>query len=71
MAAREARDARAVGDASHELKSSAKAVGAHELAVLCVAQENAGEAADREAIGRYSPALGGVFAKVAAYIEDR
>ena len=71
VAACEARDARAVGDACHKLQSSAKAVGAHELAELCVALEKAGKAADWEAIGRYSPELGGAFAKVAAYIAER
>ena len=70
MAASEARDAGAIGDASHKLKSSAKAVGAYELAEICVALEKAGKTADWEVMDHRSPELGSAFANVEDYIED-
>ncbi|MDP6707667.1 MAG: Hpt domain-containing protein [Alphaproteobacteria bacterium] len=70
LAAFQARDAGAVGDASHKLKSSAKTVGAHELAELCVTLEKAGASADWTSIDRHAPRLSDAFRKVEGYIDD-
>ena len=63
-----ARAAADVGKAAHKLKSSSRSVGAHTLADLCYALENAGKAEDWPTIEAEAPKLGGAMAAVADYI---
>lgn len=62
------RSADGVAKAAHKLKSSARSVGANELADLCEALESAGKAEDWDEIDNATPRLGGVMDQVAEYI---
>ena len=65
-AKRSARDVRA---AAHKLKSSARSVGANELADVCAALETAGKAEKWDAINELTPKLDPLFATVKQYVE--
>ncbi|MBC8159064.1 MAG: PAS domain-containing protein [Alphaproteobacteria bacterium] len=58
-----------VGMAAHKLKSSSRAVGAHELADLCRDMEKAGKGAKLDEIKEMAPRLEPVLHEVIAYIE--
>jgi CheY-like chemotaxis protein len=62
-------DGFALTDAIHKLKSSARAVGAVELAALCQGLEEAGAAADLERIGGLHARIGAAMREVTAYVE--
>ena len=64
------RSADGVAKAAHKLKSSARSVGATELADLCLALETAGKADDWDEIEKAAPRLSGVMDSVAQYIES-
>ncbi len=55
--------------AAHKLKSSARSVGATELADLCLALETAGKAEDWSEIDEAAPRLEGVMKQISNYIE--
>ena len=63
------RSADGVAKAAHKLKSSARSVGASELADLCLALETAGKAEDWSEIDEAAPRLSGVMKEIANYIE--
>ena len=69
-AAFDERSADGVAKAAHKLKSSARSVGATELADLCLALETAGKADDWDEIEKAAPRLSGVMDSVAQYIES-
>ncbi len=58
-----------VGKAAHKLKSSARSVGANELADLCYALETAGKAGKFDEIESQMPRLPAVMQEVTAFIE--
>jgi len=62
------RSADGVGTAAHKLKSSARSVGATELADLCTILETAGKSGDWDEIDKNAPRLTGVMQKVCDYI---
>jgi len=66
----EAKDAAAVGAAGHKLKSSARAVGANELADLSLSLEKAGKSDDWAAINVEFPKLRPIMQQIAAHIAD-
>jgi len=57
-----------VAQASHKLKSSARSVGAQELADLCAVLEKAGKADEWDEINTTVPKLATSFGKVADFI---
>ena len=59
-----------VAAAAHKLKSSSRAVGANELADLCLEMEMAGKAEDWARIEAAAPRLGGVLSDVTDYINS-
>ena len=63
------RSADGVAKAAHKLKSSARSVGATELADLCLALETAGKAEDWSEIDEAAPRLEGVMKQISNYIE--
>ena len=69
QAARARRSTAGVKAAAHKLKSSARAVGAHALADLCVGLEAAGERGDWLVIDREAPRLEGCLEMVHRYTE--
>jgi len=62
-------DAEAVGRQAHKLKSSARTVGAHQLADICLVLEKAGKSDDMAVITEQAPALEPSFAAVIQAIE--
>jgi signal transduction histidine kinase/CheY-like chemotaxis protein/HPt (histidine-containing phosphotransfer) domain-containing protein len=64
------RSAKDVGAAAHKLKSSARAVGAHRLAELCLALEEAGKSENWADIEASAPQLQDVLGNVVEYIES-
>ena len=58
-----------VAKAAHKLKSSARSVGANELADLCQTLEEAGNAEDWDKIDNAAPRLAGVMQQVTEYIK--
>jgi PAS domain S-box-containing protein len=65
-----ARQMKAVADAGHKLKSSARAVGAMALSELCAAMEEVGKAGDRDALEVLLPRFEAEMAVVDAFIES-
>jgi CheY-like chemotaxis protein len=68
-AACEAHDSEAVKQAAHQLKSSARAIGANPLADSCAELEAAGRAADWSAIDRLHPHAHRQMQELLCYIE--
>ncbi|MGV2977412.1 PAS-domain containing protein [Roseibium alexandrii] len=66
----EAQDAAAVGAAGHKLKSSARAVGANELADLSLNLEKAGKSDDWAAINVEFPKIRPIMQQIADHIAD-
>ena len=64
------RSADGVAKAAHKLKSSARAVGANELADLCVTLESAGKAEDWDEIDKAAPRLPSTIQRVVEYIDN-
>ncbi|MBT4890785.1 MAG: response regulator, partial [Rhodospirillales bacterium] len=64
------RSADGVAKAAHKLKSSARSVGANELADLCEALETAGKAEDWTEIDKTMPQLPNTFELVIEYINN-
>ena len=64
------RSAKDVGAAAHKLKSSARAVGAHRLADLCLALEKAGKSEEWVKIEASAPDIQGVLGEIIEYIES-
>lgn len=64
------RSADGVAKAAHKLKSSARSVGAVELADLCLSLETAGKADDWGKIEKAAPQLSGIMDSIAQYIES-
>ena len=62
------RSAADVAAAAHKLKSSSRAVGAHELADLCLDLESAGKSEDWVSIDQNQPRLKEVIDQVVSYI---
>jgi signal transduction histidine kinase/CheY-like chemotaxis protein/HPt (histidine-containing phosphotransfer) domain-containing protein len=62
------RSADGVARAAHKLKSSARSVGANDLADLCLTLETAGNADDWDEIEKAKLQLAGLMQKVGAYI---
>ena len=62
-------DAEAVGRQAHKLKSSARTVGAHQLADICLVLEKAGKSDDMAVITKQAPALEPSFDAVIKAIE--
>ena len=62
------RSADGMAKASHKLKSSARSVGANDLADLCQALESAGNAEDWDVIDKEEPRLSSSIQKVVEYI---
>jgi HPt (histidine-containing phosphotransfer) domain-containing protein len=62
-------DAEAVGRQAHKLKSSARTVGAHQLADICLVLEKAGKSDDMAVITEQVPALEPSFDAVIKAIE--
>ena len=60
-----------VGDAGHKLKSSARTIGANQLADTCEALEEAGKAGDKKTIKKLMPKLRPAMEAVEAYITER
>jgi PAS domain S-box-containing protein len=58
-----------VAKAAHKLKSSARSVGATELADICQALEVAGNAGDWDEINKSAPRLSGILQKITSYIK--
>jgi CheY-like chemotaxis protein/HPt (histidine-containing phosphotransfer) domain-containing protein len=56
--------------AAHKLKSSARSIGANELADICTALETAGKENDLETIGQLMPRLEPAFEEVKNYISS-
>ena len=67
-AAYEERSAEEIERAAHKLKSSSRAVGAAELADLCLALEMAGKAENWDEIDALMPRLNGILDGVVQYI---
>ncbi len=63
------RSADGVAKAAHKLKSSARSIGANELANLCLTLETAGKADDWDEIDKAAPRLGDVMLEVTDYIK--
>ena len=63
------RSASDVAAAAHKLKSSSRAVGANELADLCLSLETAGKSEDWEQIDTDAPKLAGAMGVVVEYIQ--
>jgi PAS domain S-box-containing protein len=70
LSASEKRSAGGVKEAAHKLKSSARTVGANELADTCAALETAGKASDWPAIEDLSPKARDQFAAVEMFINN-
>ncbi len=70
LAALQQRTAVSVKDAAHKLKSSARTVGANDLADTCVALEAAGKKADWATIEALVPKARDQFEAVEAYVES-
>jgi len=64
-----ARSAEGVAMAAHKLKSSARSVGAHDLADLCQTLEAAGKSEDWNVIDKEVPRLSPTIQKVVEYID--
>ena len=64
------RSADGVAKAAHKLKSSARSVGANELADLCLALETAGKADNWARIEKSAPRLSGSLRAVADYVNS-
>ncbi|MBT7953363.1 MAG: response regulator, partial [Gammaproteobacteria bacterium] len=64
----EARSAEAVQQAAHKLKSSARSIGANDLADLCQALETAGKKTEWETIDSETPKIDSLMNEVAEYI---
>ncbi|MEE9318466.1 MAG: Hpt domain-containing protein, partial [Rhodospirillales bacterium] len=64
------RSADGVAKAAHKLKSSARSVGANELADLCQTLETAGKAEDWDEIDMAAPSLPSTMEKVVEYIDN-
>ena len=64
------RDAAAVGECAHKLKSSSRAVGANALADLCEALERAGKGDDWNGLEAGVAKLRGLFAAVIGHIQS-
>jgi len=64
------RSAENVADAAHKLKSSARSVGATNLADLCETLESAGRAEDWNEIDRAAPRLHRTIERVVEYIDN-
>ncbi len=64
-----AHDAAAIGAAAHKLKSSSRAIGANDLADLCLELEKAGKGDDWPVIEARYPALAGNLQRVTAFID--
>ena len=58
-----------VASQAHKLKSSSRAIGAHNLADLCVALEDAGKEEDWSTIGAVAPQLDGALQAVRSFVE--
>jgi HPt (histidine-containing phosphotransfer) domain-containing protein len=69
LAAYGERSAKGIASAAHKLKSSARSVGAHDLADLCQKLEAAGKAEQWSDIDAAAPQLGGVFGTVVEHIK--
>ena len=67
----EANDLATIGDAGHKLKSSARSIGANQLADICQGLEEAGQAADQKSMEKLVPKLRPAVEAVVAFIEDR
>ena len=65
----ESASAISVAQAAHKLKSSSRAVGAHQLADLCLELETAGKAGDWDGIGAAAPRLDDLMQDVQAYVD--
>jgi CheY-like chemotaxis protein/HPt (histidine-containing phosphotransfer) domain-containing protein len=59
-----------VAKAAHKLKSSAHAVGANELADLCLTLESAGKAEDLDEIDKAAPRLPSTIQRAVEYIDN-
>ena len=59
-----------VAKAAHKLKSSARSVGANELADLCQTLETAGKADDWDEIDKSAPRLSSTIQRVVEYIDN-
>ena len=64
------RSADGVAKAAHKLKSSARSVGANDLADLCQTLESAGKAEDWDEIDKAAPSLPSTMEKVVEYIDN-
>ena len=64
----EAQDVSAVTRQAHKLKSSARTVGAHGLADVCVALEDAGKAGDEKALSILIPQIEPLMAALDGYV---
>jgi len=64
------RSADGVAKAAHKLKSSARSVGANDLAELCQTLELAGKAEDWDEIDKAAPLLPSTIQKVVEYIDN-
>jgi len=64
------RSADGVAKAAHKLKSSARSVGANELADLCQILETAGKAENWDEIDKAAPRLPGTIEKVVKYMDN-
>jgi len=64
------RSADGVAKAAHKLKSSARSVGANDLADLCQILETAGKAEDWDEIDEAAPRLPDIIEKVVKYIQN-
>ncbi len=62
--------AKDLGDLAHKLKSSARSIGANELADSCQALEIAGKGEDWKTINELAPKLGGLVDTVEDFIEN-
>jgi PAS domain S-box-containing protein len=62
------RSADSVAKAAHKLKSSARSVGANDLADLCQTLESAGKAEDWDEIDKVTPRLPSIIQKVVEYV---
>ncbi|WP_027859627.1 nitrate- and nitrite sensing domain-containing protein [Marinobacterium jannaschii] len=63
-------DATQVGRVAHNLKSTARSVGADRLADCCLALENAGKACDMEEVSEQMEQISLLFAEVDTWIEN-
>jgi len=64
------RSAQDLANAAHKLKSSARSVGANELADLCETLETAGSAENWDEIDEAAPRLPSTMEKVVEYIKN-